>query len=135
MKHFSAETMINDTKTIGNLGEDIACRYLTNKGYTIVGRNYLKKWGEIDIICSTKSKLSFVEVKTVTREIKAGKDQGDYRPEENMHPRKLERFGRVIQSYLAEKYPRVDPDWGIMGLTVTLNIETKTADVRLIDNL
>ena len=52
-----------------------------------------------------------------------------------MHPRKLERFGRVIQSYLAEKYPRVEPDWGIMGLTVTLNIETKTADVRLIDNL
>lgn len=37
---------------IGQLGEEIACQYLEKKGYTILDRNFRRKWGEIDIICS-----------------------------------------------------------------------------------
>ena len=37
---------------IGEYGEKIAQEYLENKGYTILARNFHKKWGEIDIICS-----------------------------------------------------------------------------------
>ena len=52
------------------LGEDIATRYLTKKGYRIVERNFRKGYGEIDIIAIDSSNkpnvLVFVEVKTRT---------------------------------------------------------------------
>jgi len=60
---------------IGDLGESLVCRYLENKGYSIIDRNYWKPWGEIDIIAKKnrffskkEEKLCFIEVKTVTRE-------------------------------------------------------------------
>lgn len=50
----------------GQLGENIACRYLVKNGYKIIERNFRQKWGEIDIIVKAKDKtLVFVEVKTV----------------------------------------------------------------------
>ena len=51
---------------VGQLGEDIAERYLKKKHYKIVERNYREKWGEIDIIAISKKVLVFVEVKTVS---------------------------------------------------------------------
>ena len=53
---------------IGRLGEDIACRFLKEKGFKVVERNYWKKWGEIDIVAEKEGVLRFIEVKTVTRE-------------------------------------------------------------------
>ncbi len=47
----------------GKKGEDIACRYLENKGYKVIGRNYRKARGEIDIIAKYCHFLVFIEVK------------------------------------------------------------------------
>jgi Holliday junction resolvase-like predicted endonuclease len=55
-----------EKRKTGDLGEDIAERFLMKQGYRIVERNYLRKWGEIDIIAKKDGKLYFVEVKTVT---------------------------------------------------------------------
>lgn len=49
---------------IGKLGEDLACKYLQNKGYKILERNFEAKQGEIDIIALDKEELVFIEVKT-----------------------------------------------------------------------
>ena len=49
---------------IGKLGEDLACKYLQNKGYKILERNFEVRQGEIDIIALDKSELVFIEVKT-----------------------------------------------------------------------
>lgn len=43
---------------VGRAGEDIACKYLQNKGYKIIERNFRRKWGEIDIVCSAKPTLN-----------------------------------------------------------------------------
>ena len=51
-------------KTIGRLGETLACEYLLNNGYEIIKRNYNTKRGEIDIIARYKNALVFIEVKT-----------------------------------------------------------------------
>lgn len=50
-------------RQIGNTGEEIACRYLKEKGYDIIDRNYGAKGGEIDIIAADGDCLVFVEVK------------------------------------------------------------------------
>ena len=49
---------------IGDMGENAAEKYLKNKGYTIVGRNYRCGSGEIDIIASDSKYIVFAEVKT-----------------------------------------------------------------------
>ena len=53
----------------GDIGEKIAGLFLKSKGFTVIGTNYRKPWGEIDIIVRKKGKIHFIEVKTVkTRE-------------------------------------------------------------------
>ncbi len=39
-----------DTKTLGKKGEELACEYLVEKGYKILGRNWQIPFGELDII-------------------------------------------------------------------------------------
>ena len=41
---------------LGQLGENIACRYLVENNYKIIERNFRQKWGEIDIIAKAKDK-------------------------------------------------------------------------------
>ena len=52
------------TKEIGDFGENAACEYLKNLGYSIVQKNFHSKHGEIDIIAYDKSCTVFIEVKT-----------------------------------------------------------------------
>lgn len=48
----------------GALGEQYATEYLAAQGYSIVGRNFHTRYGEIDIIAQKGDILAFVEVKT-----------------------------------------------------------------------
>ncbi|MCE2995186.1 MAG: YraN family protein [Cyclobacteriaceae bacterium] len=47
----------------GKAGEDLAARFLLEKGYQILARNYRFKRSEIDIIAQKDNCLVFVEVK------------------------------------------------------------------------
>ena len=47
-------------------GEDLAAKFLREKGYKIIDRNFRKGYGEIDIIAIKNDILVFVEVKTKT---------------------------------------------------------------------
>ena len=58
MKNFTS-----NSQKIGQVGEDIACKFLMKHGFTVLERNYTKKWGEIDIIAQKEDVLYFVEVK------------------------------------------------------------------------
>lgn len=48
----------------GNLGEEAVCRWLSERGYRILERNFRVRGGEIDIIAAKDEDLCFVEVKT-----------------------------------------------------------------------
>jgi len=132
--------MRTQKQRIGTLGEDIACRFLKNKGFSIKGRNYRKKWGEIDIIAGKNNTIRFVEVKTVSREKlpqNMAKETG-FRPEDNVHPGKIKRLHRAIQTYLADQYKGKnidDVDWGLDVVTVELNTQTKEAKINFIENI
>lgn len=51
-------------KTIGQWGEEQAVKYLKRHGYRIVERNFVCRFGEIDIIARNRCEIVFVEVKT-----------------------------------------------------------------------
>ncbi len=130
------------TNEVGVKGEDIACKYLEKHGYKILCRNYLKKWGEIDIVAKKGSKVHFIEVKTVSREINLSytddvtrETKEEYRPEDNMHPWKLKRLSRVIQSYLMETYPEDEPDWQLDLAIVLLDMKKKVARVSIVSDI
>ena len=103
----------------GNIGEDIACRFLERKGYKIVERNFRKKFGELDIIAQNNGVLNFIEVKTLTGEL--GRDgevlsEHSHRPEENVHAGKLKRIGRAIKAYITSH--AVVSEWQFKVITV-----------------
>ena len=97
--------MKTSKQVTGETGEQLACNYLVERGHKIVERNYLKKWGEIDIISQKGQVWHFVEVKTVTRD--RLRDE-DYEPEDNIHPWKIKRLSRAIETYILEH--RIDDE-------------------------
>ncbi len=121
---------------LGELGEGIAAKFLMKRGFTIVTKNYRKKWGEIDVIAQINKKIHFVEVKTVSCENidLISRETDEYRPEENVHPKKLQRLGRTIQSYLLERCPE-DQDWQFDVIAVFFEEKKRRAKVRLIEDV
>ena len=123
---------------VGRIGEDIAGKYLENKGFSIVGLNYRKRYGEIDIIAQKGKITHFIEVKSVSCENldqNVSRVTDNYRPEDNIHPQKLKRLARTIQAYLLEKFPKGEPEWQFDAITVRLDMKTRQAKVRFMDNL
>ena len=140
-----------EKQKIGKIGEDYTCQYLEKQGYKIIERNYLKKWGEIDIIAKKDKKIHFVEVKSVSRDIcnsgvnldytvnhetfNGTTTNSDYRPEDNMHPWKLKRLGRAVQSYLLDRDIPDDVEWQFDVATVYLNMSKGLINVLLLEDI
>ncbi len=123
-------------RQLGDEGEGVACQYLENKGYKVLERNYLKPWGEIDIVAQKANKLYFVEVKSVSRDTSLGEgSRVTYRPEENVHPAKLKRLHRAIQTYLLDRRVPEDTDWQIDVACVYLDLATRKAHVDILENV
>ncbi len=55
--------MMKTAKQIGNIGEDIAEKYLKKHFWRILSRNYVARGGEIDIIAYRNGVLAYFEVK------------------------------------------------------------------------
>lgn len=133
--------MKTEKRKIGDLGEDIACMFLVKQGFSVLQKNYLKPWGEIDIIAKKDKKLHFVEVKTLQTSIQASRETSNnvthetLRPEENVHPAKIKRIQRAIDTYLLEKHVSHETEWQIDVVTVLLDIQTKKAKVDMIENV
>jgi len=84
----------DDTKSLGHIGEDIACYYLERHGYKILVRNYRRRFGEIDIIARDGKSLVFIEVKT-----RSNNRFGN--PLEAVDTRKQGQIAKVALDYLA----------------------------------
>ncbi len=82
-------------KQIGQRGEDAAVRFLKNKGYRILDRNWTCPAGEADVVAMDCEVLVFIEVKTRTS-IDAGM------PEEAVTPEKRARYERIAAYYLRD---------------------------------
>lgn len=131
--------MVSRNNIIGPLGEGIACKFLSSKGFSVIQKNYRKKWGEIDIIAEKDNVVHFVEVKSVSQAFgfwRNDNSRDEFRPEENIHPQKIKRLLRTINSYLSEKHlSDIDTEWQLDAIIVVLNQAEKKAQVRVIENI
>ena len=138
------------TSKIGILGEDLAESFLVKRGFKIIERNHLKKWGEIDIVAKKDKSIRFVEVKAVscpsfgvlTKEdeiigkyVSRETYLDGFRPEENVHKYKLERLNRVIQTYLSQNRVSPETPYQIDVVAVWIDVKTKYARVELLENV
>ncbi|OGN00948.1 MAG: hypothetical protein A3B91_00245 [Candidatus Yanofskybacteria bacterium RIFCSPHIGHO2_02_FULL_41_29] len=113
----------------GKWAEDYVAQYLKGRGYTVLGQNYQKPWGEIDIIVEKEGVLIFVEVKANKREM-AG-----FEPENRINPEKLRRLNRAIQTYLASKKYSPDQDWQIDVIALTFDKDRGVAKIKHFKNI
>jgi len=88
--------MKQDNLKTGKIGEEIARKYLTEKGYKIIEQNYKTKYAEIDLIGREGNELVFVEVRT-----KKGEDFGA--PEETINNKKMRKLWGNARAYAAWK--------------------------------
>lgn len=126
----------SESQKTGEEGEDVAVKFLMKQGFSILDRNYTKKWGEIDIVAEKDKKVYFVEVKSVVRDLEKVTQEtpDDYRPEDNMHPWKLQRLSRAIQTYILSK-KLDDREWQVDLLVVYLDRKTRKARVRVVSDI
>lgn len=100
----------------GALGEQLAQRYLKERGYAILEANRANTYGEIDIIAERAGGLIFVEVKTrqasETEAALAG-----------ITPAKRERLIHAIYLYLHEMGWDEEKPWRIDVIAVALSRE------------
>ena len=78
---------------LGERGENVAARYLRNKGYKIIIRNFRCELGEMDIVARDGKTLVFVEVKT--------RAYDDPTPEEQVNLTKQQTLTRIAKLYLS----------------------------------
>jgi putative endonuclease len=116
-------------RQVGDFGENIAEMFLVKRGFEILERNYLRKWGEIDIIAKKGDVVHFFEVKSTEYATDAW-----YRPEDQIHPAKLQRLSRAVETYLAEK-DLTDSDWQIDALIVHFDLNTKKTKIAMFQNI
>jgi putative endonuclease len=87
------------TPPLGQLGEQIAARYLEARGFEILARNLRSRLGEIDLIAQDGPTLVFVEVKT-----RRGRPADP--PQAGVDARKRTRLARLALDYLAREWLR-----------------------------
>ena len=98
-----------DTKELGKKGEDLACEYLVDNGYKILGRNCRFNFGEIDIIAKKSGLFSdkaihFVEVKSLAS------SAGDFFPEQRVDWKKQNKYKRLAELWMEKNnYPQSYP--------------------------
>jgi putative endonuclease len=85
-------------RTLGSTGEELAAKWLTEKGFRVVARNLRTPYGELDIVAERNGQVHVVEVKT-----RRGVGYGS--PLEAIDRRKQEHLRRSTMAALASGIP------------------------------
>ena len=124
-----------NTKKLGNFGEDLACEYLVEKGYKILGRNYAVGYGELDIICRKRwgvrnifrRSIHFVEVKTIIA-------SDGFSPEDRVDYAKQRKLRNLCQIWLNKNHFPQDIPYQIDVIGVSIESATHKANVHYFPN-
>lgn len=123
------------SKQLGNFGEKIAERYLKNKGYKILDKNYSPRFvsgpqrGEIDIIAKKDKTIVFAEVKTLSLSVPS------FYPEQKVDYWKQRKIIKAAESWLMEKKIPFDSEWRIDIVAIRINPDAQKAKIHHFQNI
>lgn len=114
----------------GKEGEEIARKFLIDKGFKLVESNYSNNLGEIDLVMIDKDWLVFVEVK-----LKIEDKYGT--PEEMINKNKLNRIKRIAEGYLLLESPisKNFSKYRIDAVCIVLNENKTIRSIKHYENL
>lgn len=119
-----------DKKDIGNIGENVAARYVQSKGFTLLERNVRFVLGEIDIVAKKGKIIHFFEVKTSLY----GSRETQTNPIERISREKLRKMQNAVLLYMKkERLPDIPIQ--LDGISVILNQKKRSASVQVFENL
>ncbi|WP_309121303.1 YraN family protein [Paenibacillus sp.] len=117
-------------KATGAAGEAAAAAYLRSAGYAVVANNWRCRYGEVDLVASTKDgALVFVEVRARS----AGTLDRFGAPLESITPRKQTTLRRCAQSYL-QRLPSAPAAVRFDCIGVVLGADGEPVSIHHIDN-
>ena len=104
-------------RVFGDKGENLAARFLEEKGLVVIERQYRSRSGEIDLICLDGEEIVFVEVKT-------RRTQMFGYPEESVTEQKIQHLLKTAQNFLQD--PQwIDRPWRIDVVAITSKKEAQ----------
>ena len=94
-------------RSVGDVGESIAEKYLISKGARILARNYTVRGGEIDLIAELNDTILFVEVK-LRRSDLFGSAYESITPAKQKHLSRAAKIYLQKNGLLDKKFARFD---------------------------
>ncbi len=126
--------MPSEKRQFGDIGEEFAAKYLEQKGYKILERNWRQKWGELDIVAAKASGIFKSKIQEIVfAEVKTVKDGNMALAAQNVHHWKQQRLIRTAQTYLAQKNISNLP-WRIDVLLVDFDPRTRAPKIEHLEN-
>ena len=134
-----------DSKSLGELGENMACDYLRKKGYKILDRNFKMKmssgpiFGEIDIIAKPRRNIfdilrgkkdkaiHFVEVKTISQ-------NNNFEPQDKVDFQKQRKLIKMAQIWLSKNKISLDSKWQIDIIGISNGPDAENPKIRHFEN-
>jgi putative endonuclease len=118
---------MRDKKDLGDLGEKIAEKFLRDKGYKILDKNFrYSNFGELDIVGQKGGDIIFFEVKT-----RKMVGPSEFLPEDNITRDKQKKLIKLAEIYLS-KHPAV-AGWQIDILAIEV-YRNGNYDIRHTEN-
>ncbi|MDO8560856.1 MAG: YraN family protein [bacterium] len=121
--------MKSESRKFGDIGEEVAKEFLVKLGYSILGLNYAKRYGEIDIIAEKNNILVFCEVKTSLYFCETS-----FTPEIRVDGHKKRNLIKTCETYIFENKLPIDKEWQIDVISVILNQDNSIHDINHIEN-
>lgn len=119
--------MPHEKQKKGNYGEDLAVKFLQEKGYDIVERNYRYGHGEIDIVAKIKDILVFVEVK-FRKSLEFGP------PELAITRTKQKQVRKIAELYIYDKGEKIDFEDARIDVIAILKLPNESPQINHIEN-
>ena len=95
------KTVVKNTTSVGMKGEEVVAEYLTQRGHTILARNFKTYFYEIDIVSVKGEEIYFTEVKTRQDGVRGGGMAA-------VDGRKVKQMGFAAECFMKYKMGRYD---------------------------
>ncbi len=116
-----------ESRALGQWGEERAAKYLRDRGYTICAANWRCRFGELDLVADDGVYLCFVEVKL--RKSDAFGAAAAY-----VDRRKQEKLRAAAELYLAEHPTGLQPRFDVIEVYAPRGMDPENVDIRHWEN-